>query len=367
MPYREDKRIEFPVPFLKEDTVMYVPDDMGMFSVRWMENCRYAIVSLFRSAGKKLIFLPDLLSSLNSDLILYMFPGQDSHVVEEAVYRRLVDVIGTGGCPGFLYRQGGAVYFHAVAAATDDQVLRDIRDFTSFLTDIEVVMPCAECGDILFREEPVSEACEFERPLRKEARRMREKERKAKRPFFIDMLFSAESEAEREQVVLDPRVQAILKAWKTIERDFGITVEDLELLLGYQVKLSRLNITTANKLFLTDFDNQEVKMDDLTKALYFFYLRHPEGARLKELHEHEEEIVRIYSGITGRDDTKIIRKSVQNLLDPFGNNLNVSMSRIKKAFKDVVSDRVARFYYVSGSYGEIRNVGLDRDLVIWEY
>ena len=213
MPYREDKRIEFPVPFLKEDTVLYVPDDMGMFSARWMENCRYAIVSLFRSAGKKLIFLPDLLSSLNSDLILYMFPGQDSHVVEEAVYRHLVDLIGTGGFPGFLYRQGGAVYYHAVAAATDDQALWDIRDFTSSLTDIEVVMPCAECGDTLFRKEPVSEACELERPLRKEARKLRGTAHKAKRPSFIDMLFSAESEAEREQVVLDPRVQAILKAW----------------------------------------------------------------------------------------------------------------------------------------------------------
>jgi hypothetical protein len=367
MPYREDKRIEFPVPFLKEDTVLYVPDDMGMFSARWMENCRYAIVSLFRSAGKKLIFLPDLLRTLDSELLRYMFPGQDSHVVEEAVYRRLVEVICTGGCPGFLYKQGGAVYYHAVAAATDDQALRDIRDFTSFLTDIEVVLPCEECGYILFRKGSSDEAnYELERSSRKEAQRL-QKEHKAKRPSFIDMLFSAESEAEREQVVLDPRAQEILKAWNTIERDFGITVEGLELLLGYQVKLSRLNITTANKLFLTDFDNQEVKMDDLTKALYFFYLLHPEGLRLKELHEHEDEIVHIYSGITGRDDTKKIRKSVQNLLDPFGNNLNVSMSRIKKAFKDVVSERVARFYYVSGSYGETRNVGLDRDLVIWEH
>lgn len=129
---------------------------MGMFSARWMENCRYAIASLFRSAGKKLIFLPDLLRTLNSDLLRYMFPGQDSHVAEEAVYRRLVEVICTGGCPGFLYKQGGAVYYHAVAAATDDQALRDIRDFTSFLTDIKVVLPCEECGYILFREEPVS-------------------------------------------------------------------------------------------------------------------------------------------------------------------------------------------------------------------
>ena len=42
-------------------------------------------------------------------------------------------------------------------------------------------------------------------------------------------------------------------------------------------------------------------------------------------------------------------------------------SRIKKAFKDVMSDRIARFYYVYERSGEIRNIGLDRDLVIWEH
>ena len=144
MPYREDKRIEFPVPFLKEDTVLYVPDDMGMFSARWMENCRYAIVSLFRSAGKKLILLPDFLRTLDSDLLRYMFPGQDSHVVEEAVYRHLVDLIGTGGCPGFLYRQGGAVYYHAVAAATDDQALWDIKGKKYF--DYPMKYYCEDIG-----------------------------------------------------------------------------------------------------------------------------------------------------------------------------------------------------------------------------
>ena len=108
-------------------------------------------------------------------------------------------------------------------------------------------------------------------------------------------------------------------------------------------------------------------MDDLTKAIYYYYLRHPEGATLKELHEHQDEILKYYSGITGRDDMDGIRKSIENLLDPYANNLNVSMSRIKKAFRDVVGDRVARFYYIEGRSGEPRKILLDRDLVIWEH
>ena len=71
--------------------------------------------------------------------------------------------------------------------------------------------------------------------------------------------------------------------------------------------------------------------------------------------------------ITGRDDVRVIRKSLHNHLDPFGNSLNVSISRIKKAFKDIVGDRIAKFYYVDGRYNEPRKVALDRDYVIWDH
>ena len=37
------------------------------------------------------------------------------------------------------------------------------------------------------------------------------------------------------------------------------------------------------------------------------------------------------------------------------------------AFRDVVGDRIARFYYVDGRYGEPRKIALDRDLVIWDH
>ena len=361
MPYQDDRRIELPFPFLKEWTVLYVGDENNPLCAEGLDSCRASVVDLFRSYGKRLVFLSDILKTLNPDMLQYLFPGQDELVVEEAVYKRLVEAIGNGEWHGFLYRQQDGVYFHAVTTTDTCRELEDIRDFVSAISAEVVVSPAPSVGSALFEEEPEEKAS-----MRSERRICKERRFEKRDPSFIDMLLS-ENVEEREQILLDPRAQAVLDAWEKIEREFGITIEALELLLGYKVKLSKLNITTSSRMFLTDFDNQEVKMDDLTKALYFFFLRHPEGARLKELHEHEDEILRLYSGITGRDDIQKIRESVRKLLDPFGNNLNVSMSRIKKAFKDVVNDRVARFYYVDGSYGEVRKVALDRDLVIWEH
>ena len=170
---------------------------------------------------------------------------------------------------------------------------------------------------------------------------------------------------EPEDEPLEPRIEEILEEWHRIEDKYGISIEELEALLAYKVPLSALNITPAGKITLRDFGGIEVKMDTLTKAVYFFFLKHPKGAYLKELQDHEEEILEYYLRITGRDNMDEIRKSVHNMLDPYGNALNVSISRIKKAFKDILEDRIARYYYVTGKYGRIRKVVLDRDLVNW--
>ena len=368
MEHKEDIIIGFPASFLKKDRVLYVAEDMGASRSGWMEQLRPEVEGLLREAGKKLILLPDLIKALNPEMLSYLFPGQGGFISEEAIYRQIVAPIGPHLCPGFVYKENGKVFFHAITAVDDQQVLEEIRDFTLTLS-IKIAAPTADyAGTAMLEEksEPIRERRCEERE-KKACKERRKREEKTGLPSFWDMLFSVSSEEEREQVVLDPRAQAILEAWGKIEREFGITIEGLELLLGYKVKLSRLSITTSSKIFLTDFDNKEVKMDDLTKAVYFFYLRHPEGATLKELHDHEYEILHLYSGITGRDDVKKIRTSVRNLLDPFSNSLNVSMSRIKKAFKDVIGDRIARFYYVSGGYGEKRKIEIDRDLVIWEH
>ena len=338
MPYNEDKRIDLAVPFLQEGTALFLGNapDARQGCPRWK--------------GFRLLYLSDLVASLTPDLRQYLFPGADAALSADELCQRIRELAGIGEQTGLLYREEGFLFFHPEEYEKRASAPRDER-----------------------------------------SRKCRKRGRSG--PGFFDICFSVLGEeaagvgagvaevaeatkvapaepaevAEAVEEKPDPRVQAILEAWDAIERKFGITIEDMQVLLGYKVKLSRLRITTSSKIYLTDFDNQEVKMNDLSKALYFFFLRYPEGARLKELHEHEDEILRIYSGITGRDDPEKIRKSARNLLDPYGNELNVSLSRIKRAFKNVVNDRVARFYYVSGGSGEVRKVVLDRDLVIWEH
>ncbi len=401
----EDRPIHLPVPFLKEGTVLFVSPDAADAATP-MPPSADADADASASAPapgrrpdrKGCLSLTDLAASLSPELRAYFFPGVEADLSAAALYQRLQELAGLGdsanaaadglgGQPGLLYRRDGTLYFHPLP---------------------EGIRPDAEAAGAaaLPSRPPQSEPALSGRPPRSVAEKSRLRGfRRSRAPRIEAMpceeplideesiLFSDTEENERNQVAApqealgkeapeaaretaretareeaqDPRVQAILDAWEKIEREFGITIEDLQVLLGYQVKLSRLSITTSNRIFLTDFDNREVKMDDLTKALYFFFLRHPEGARLKELQDHEPEILRIYSGITGRDDPAKIRESVHNLLDPFANNLNVSLSRIKKAFRDVVGDRIARFYYISGSPAQPRTLPLDRDLVLWAH
>ena len=147
----------------------------------------------------------------------------------------------------------------------------------------------------------------------------------------------------------------------------------MKVIIGYKVKLSRMQITRNGKILLTDFldketgQPKEVKMDSLTKMLYFFFLKHPEGVRIKEVGDYMAELMHLYMGITGRDDKDAIRASIQGHVDPFGNSINVSMSRIKAAFKNQMDAGVARYYWVEGKGGEPYRVALDRDYVLWEY
>ncbi len=136
-------------------------------------------------------------------------------------------------------------------------------------------------------------------------------------------------------------------------------------MLAYRVKLSSLHISEKKEILLEDFDRKEVKMDKLTKAVFLLYLKHPEGIRYKELSDYQWELEKIYSSITGRDDLDSIRKSVADLCDPLNNSINEKVSKVKKAFRDAVDDRVARFYYIDGKKGTAKRIALDRDFVLW--
>lgn len=165
---------------------------------------------------------------------------------------------------------------------------------------------------------------------------------------------------------VSPRTQLILREIERLQQNLGITLEEIEQALSYQVTLSRLRISRQHRLFLDDFNGVEVKMNALDKTVYLFYLQHPEGVSFKQLVDYKMELLNIYTSVSGREDMEAMRSSIDTLTDPFDNSINEKVSKIKKAFLNVVSDRIAQHYYIRGDAGTAKSITLDRSLVVIE-
>jgi len=130
-------------------------------------------------------------------------------------------------------------------------------------------------------------------------------------------------------------------------------------------EVSRLYITKRGDLFLTDRNNAEVKMPALSKALYILFLFHEEGIPLNYLNDYKPELYRIYRQISTYGDNALLNQAVDNLTDFVGNTQNATLSRIKKAFSDILSSDAAP-YLIQGNRGGRKTIHLERRLVVFE-
>lgn len=130
-------------------------------------------------------------------------------------------------------------------------------------------------------------------------------------------------------------------------------------------KLSRMHIRYG-RILLPDYNDMEIKMPTLSKAIYFLFLRHPEGIMFSYLPDYREELLHIYGLISGRDNREDIRRSIEDVTDPTSNSINEKCSRIKQAFLREFDDTLACNYYIKGERGESKKILLPRDLITWE-
>lgn len=130
-------------------------------------------------------------------------------------------------------------------------------------------------------------------------------------------------------------------------------------------QLSRLHIKLG-RITLPDYNNMEIKMPTLSKAIFFLYLRHPEGIHFSYLPDYRDELLHLYSLISGRDNPEEIRKSIDDVTDPTSNSINEKCSRIKQAFLREFDDSIARNYYITGERGEAKKILLPREKVTWD-
>jgi hypothetical protein len=149
-------------------------------------------------------------------------------------------------------------------------------------------------------------------------------------------------------------------------RQRGIAEYLLERLIHPDDRLSRLVITKDYRITLPDYQNMEIKMEPIVKAVYLLFLKHPEGIAFKCLPDHREELAEIYTKLrpTGLSDRAM--QSIEDVTNPLLNSINEKCARIRGAFVGEFDDYMAKYYYADGHRGAIKKIALPHDLVIWE-
>ena len=143
-----------------------------------------------------------------------------------------------------------------------------------------------------------------------------------------------------------------------------------------KAKLSRLLITKDYRFYLVDYQNREVELQPVHKAVYLLFLAHPEGIEFKRLGDYREELTRYYMATAKLLDKEKIIEGVDHLVNPLDNAINEKCSRIKKVFLDMMDEYTASYYIISGHtqkriagsnriwYERLKVITLPRELVL---
>jgi hypothetical protein len=148
-------------------------------------------------------------------------------------------------------------------------------------------------------------------------------------------------------------------------REQGVNDMVIEEIFHPTQRLSRLHVRYS-RIILPDYQNMEIHMTPLPKAVFLLYLKHPEGIRFCDLPDYRDELLHIYTSFSGRDNMDAIRASINDVTNPLSNSINEKCSRIRQAFLSKFEDRLARNYYITGPRAEAKKILLPRDLVTWE-
>ena len=161
-------------------------------------------------------------------------------------------------------------------------------------------------------------------------------------------------------------------------RSIGVSVLEELRIEAAKSRLSRLLITKDYRIILVDYDNKEVEMTPVHKAVYLLFLNHPEGIEFKKLSEYRDELLLYYMATARLMDKQTIIESVDMLVNPLNNSINEKCSRIKSIFLNMMDQYTANYYIISGHtqkhiagsskiwYERLKNIKIPRELVVRE-
>lgn len=255
------------------------------------------------------------------------------------------------------------------------------RDFEENMAR-EMSMPCPSAApDLDFSSVRESRVCE-EREARKERKSSNKTDGMLSRlfnGFGMKASFCCEDSDDEAAPQKTPEEiedeQSLIETAKVL-RELRMTVQKLRLegvslmaihkFIDKQEPLSRMTITPDYRIFLPDYNNMEIEMGTLPKAIYFLYLRYPEGIVYKHMPDYFSELLNIYKQLRPNTDEARLNLTITKVVNPLGNALNENLARIRKAFVEKFDEHLANNYIITGERGSQYSIPLDRDLITWE-
>lgn len=102
-----------------------------------------------------------------------------------------------------------------------------------------------------------------------------------------------------------------------------------------EAEASPLFIDEKGVLHFENYQQLSCRLAPVEKALYLFFLLHPEGTRLNELSDYKQEILDIYLCIRNQDISAAV-EVVRKLVNPLDNSANEKISRINAKLEQLL-------------------------------
>lgn len=338
--------------YLKKNTVFYVEVGNGSRDNRVIQELfrrRYGIVRQFSNYQLRLIYVPDIVSNMNSDVMDYLLPDMEltlDTVSTENIYSRLASDAGISDRDGcYLVYLDRSIPDHqrigtyCISSSNEDDIIWNLVTF------------CRANG-ILRKSAAQHLVADFSRKML--VKSIAEEKLRQRNPV---VLYSSED-----------RKMAIAQMYLNEIRKLGLSPDQLRsLIVTDKPKASQLIVTEKFDIFLPDYKGgMTICMTPLMKTIYLFFLRHTEGVAIKDLPDYRTELMTIYGRVSNVSDRERQENSVEQLVHPFNNSINEKLSKIKKGFIDMMPPELAAFYYIFGSRACARKIQIDRKLVIWK-
>lgn len=335
-------RVKKDIPFVPDkQQVIYFEDCFNKELNNYISNEYDQISSLFREKSYNFIYLPKIIDSLSIDEIRYINPAinEETTTFNNLASKDIIDEIITfidtpyalkGGLLRYKKEEDNYYIFSYYQFSNLDEleIWEQIRAYLSAVGE----------NNLLYNASPYHPY--IENP-----------EDNADYDFDSESKKLIDEIKERVEILMQKGInEMILKSILSID----------------SVELSRLVITNEYKIFLPDYNNLEITMYPLPKAVYFLFLNHPEGILFKHLPDYRDELIAIYKKVSGRENIEDMEKSINDVVNPTLNSINEKCSRIREAFIRHFDEAIAKNYFITGDRATPKKINLNRSLVILE-